>query len=74
MDTKYTLLNHYRLRKHMTMTAFSKEIGLCIDVVRRTLFGISEPHDYHKIVFDEFYRKHEDEILSTILDTEPITK
>lgn len=64
MDTKYTFLNHYRLKRRMTMTAFAKELGLNIDVVRRTLFGITEPHDYHKIIFDEYCQKHHDEIFT----------
>ena len=70
MDTKYTALNRYRLKKKMSLTAFAKKLGLSIDVVRRTLLGITEPHDYHKEVFDQFYRDHEDEILSTILEKE----
>jgi hypothetical protein len=63
MDPKYILLNQYRLSRRMTMTAFSREIGLSIDVVRRALFGITKPHDYHQVVFDEYISRHQDDII-----------
>lgn len=68
MDNKYTALNRYRLSRKMSMTAFAQEIGLSIDIVRRTIFGVTEPHDYNKEVFDQYYKTHQAEILDSILD------
>ena len=68
MDTKYTALNRYRLINNMSMTDFAKLIGLDYFMVRKTLLGMTEPHDYNRVVFDKYYHEHEDEILSAILE------
>lgn len=73
MDTKYTALNRFRISKHMTMIAFAEWVKLDLSVVRRTLLGITEPHDYHKVVFDDFYKEYENKILSEILKKETVT-
>jgi len=71
MDTRYTALNRYRITKRWSMQKFADILGLNYFVVRRTLLGITEPHDYNKVVFDEYWREHEEEILSVILEKEP---
>ena len=68
MNNKYTALNRYRLSRKMSMAAFAKELGLSIDIVRRTLYGISQPHDYNKEVIDKYYKTNQTEILDSILD------
>ena len=72
MDTKYTLLNRYRLAKHLSMEDFRKEIGLSYDIVYKTLKGLTVPHDYNKQVFDEYFHNREDKILSTVLNKETV--
>lgn len=63
MEVKYDLLNKYRLSRCMTMTAFAKEIGLKVSIVRRTLCGVTGPHDYNKVVFDKYIADHQEEII-----------
>ena len=66
MKTKYTVLNRFRIKSHLSMSAFAKELGLNIDVVKRTLRGETEPHDYNKEAFDRYYWKHEEKILEVL--------
>jgi len=73
MNTKYSLLNQYRIKKRMSMKQFARELGLDYFMVRKTLLGLSEPHDYNKVVFDEYWREHEEEILSVILERETVS-
>ena len=55
-DSKiYAEINEFRLRKQMGVSALARWIGVNHHVVRRTLAGQSEPHDYHRQAFIQFY-------------------
>lgn len=67
--TVYEKINSYRLTRGMSMQAFADEIGLPPSTVRRALYGIHRPHDYHAVAFDDYYKKNRDKITAAIGST-----
>jgi len=64
----YKLLNIYRLKRRMSIADFAEEIGLSYGVVRNALRGITIPHDFNRVVLDNYYREREKEILAKIAE------
>ena len=51
----YAEITAFRLRKQMSVSALARWVGVDHNVLRRTLAGETQPHDYNRLAIMKFY-------------------